>query len=121
MYVQSYYCTNAGSTPVALRRPKHHMSPKSLPVNDYEIILREGGTIIDVRESDEIATGTLPGAVHIPLGQIPSRASEIDRSRPVALLCRSGARSGQAAVYLAQSGFDEVINLDGGMLAFRGN
>ncbi|HEC11380.1 MAG TPA: rhodanese-like domain-containing protein [Acidimicrobiales bacterium] len=97
------------------------MSPKSLPVNDYEIILREGGTIIDVRESDEIATGTLPGAVHIPLGQIPSRASEIDRSRPVALLCRSGARSGQAAVYLAQSGFDEVINLDGGMLAFRGN
>jgi len=97
------------------------MSPKSLPVNDYEIILREGGTIIDVRESDEIATGTLPGAVHIPLGQIPSRTSEIDPTRPVALLCRSGARSGQAAAYLARSGFDEVINLDGGMLAYRGN
>ncbi len=96
------------------------MSPKSLPVNDFEIILREGGTIIDVRESDEVATGSLPGAVHIPLAKIPSRAAEIDRSRPVALLCRSGARSGQAAAYLARSGFEEVINLDGGMLAYRG-
>ena len=93
------------------------MSYRELPVTDYEAAVGANGQLIDVREPDEVAEGTLPGAVNIPLGDLPDRVGEIDRSRPVILLCRSGGRSGKAAQFLVDNGFTEVTNLAGGMLA----
>jgi rhodanese-related sulfurtransferase len=88
------------------------------PVADYAAVVGADGQLIDVREPDEVAAGTLPGAVNIPLGQLPGRVGELDPHRRVVLLCRSGGRSTQAAQYLTQAGFDDVVNLAGGMLAY---
>ncbi|MEL7157905.1 MAG: rhodanese-like domain-containing protein [Actinomycetota bacterium] len=88
------------------------------PVADYATVVGDDGQLIDVREPDEVAEGTLPGARNIPLGELPARVAELDPGRTVVLLCRSGGRSTQAAEFLTASGFGDVVNLDGGMLAF---
>ena len=78
----------------------------------------ERAVVLDVREDDEWAAGHVPGATHIPLGQLPARLWEIDRDRPVLAMCRSGNRSKTAAVQLAAAGF-EVANVVGGMKAWH--
>ncbi len=88
------------------------------PVTDYETVVGSEGQLIDVRQPDEVAVGTLPGAVNIPLDTLPDRLDELDRSRRVVLLCRSGGRSTSAAELLTAAGFTDVVNLAGGMLAF---
>lgn len=74
--------------------------------------------MIDVREPEEVAQGMIPGAVHIPLGQLAGRLEELDQDRETVFICRSGYRSERACEYLEQSGFDKVINLEGGMIAW---
>ncbi|MFV0525326.1 MAG: rhodanese-like domain-containing protein [Acidimicrobiales bacterium] len=90
------------------------------PVNDFATALGVDGQLIDVRQPDEVAEGTLPGAVNIPLGELPDRVGELDPGRRVVLLCRSGGRSTQAANFLTAAGFGDVVNLEGGMLAYEG-
>jgi rhodanese-related sulfurtransferase len=93
------------------------MSHRELPVADHRRAVGAHGQLIDVREPDEFAGGTLPDAVNIPLGELPQRVHELDPERPVVVLCRSGARSARAAAWLADQGFADVTNLTGGMLA----
>ena len=73
--------------------------------------------LIDVREPHEFAGGSVASAVNIPLGQLPDRIDELDRDRPVALLCRSGNRSRTAAAHLTACGFRDVVNLAGGVMS----
>jgi len=73
-------------------------------------------TIIDVREAEEVAAGMIPGAIHIPLGDLSARANEISRENPIILVCRSGHRSGLAYEYLEGQGFTGLKNMSGGML-----
>jgi adenylyltransferase/sulfurtransferase len=77
-------------------------------------------TIIDVREPFEwdIANLEAYGARLIPLQQVPSRMGEIDPDEEVVLQCRSGGRSAQALLYLRQHGYERLLNLDGGILAW---
>ena len=74
--------------------------------------------IVDVREADEVAAGMIPGARHIPLGELPQRLGELDRERPVIAVCRSGGRSAQAALVLEGAGF-AVDNMLGGMMKWQ--
>ena len=78
--------------------------------------------VIDVREPEEFdgALGHIKGAKLIPLGKLTGRVSEIDKSTPAVLVCRSGARSAQATVLLRNAGYARVANLAGGMLRWRG-
>ncbi len=87
------------------------------PVTDYASVVTPDTQFVDVREPDEVAEGTLPGTVNIPLGTLPDRVGELDPSRRTVLLCRSGGRSTQASQFLTGQGFTDVINLAGGMLA----
>ena len=88
------------------------------PVSDYRSVLDADTQLVDVREPHEVMTGSLPGAINIPVGQFPARLAELDTGRRVVLLCRSGGRSGNAARFLVANGFTDVINLAGGMLAY---
>lgn len=75
--------------------------------------------LVDVREAAEFAAGRLAGARLIPQGQLGRRARELDRNRPVVLLCRSGKRSVEASKTLAAMGFADVACLDGGLTAWE--
>jgi len=77
--------------------------------------------IVDVRQPDEYIgpLGRIHGSKLIPLGELPARAAELSRDRPVVAVCRSGARSAQASVLLRKAGFSDVASLAGGMLRWR--
>ncbi len=83
------------------------------------IDLGQNVQIIDVREPHEFAIARIPNSTLIPLGQIASRASEIDPSRETVVHCKGGLRSAQAIQALANSGFaGRLLNLKGGILAW---
>lgn len=71
--------------------------------------------IVDVREAAEVTDGMIPGAKHIALGELPGHLKDLDKSRPVIAVCRSGRRSAAAADQLAAAGF-AVYTVPGGML-----
>jgi glyoxylase-like metal-dependent hydrolase (beta-lactamase superfamily II)/rhodanese-related sulfurtransferase len=77
--------------------------------------------IVDVREHAEFIgpLGHIAAACLIPMADLPARLDDLDRARPVVAVCRSGARSAQAALLLGRAGFTEVANLAGGMLRWR--
>lgn len=77
--------------------------------------------VLDVRQHPEIAAGTVPGAVAVPLHTLPLKLNELSRDEKLVVICRSGARSAQACMFLAQQGFDNVYNLRGGMIAWAQN
>lgn len=73
--------------------------------------------ILDVREPHEWVLGTLPDAVRISMGDIPNSLEQLTDEKAVLVVCRSGARSDQVAVYLSMNGITNVANLAGGMKA----
>jgi rhodanese-related sulfurtransferase len=82
---------------------------------------RASARVIDVREPDEFhgALGHIPGAELVPLAKVATSAASWDRTAPVVLVCRSGGRSSRAARALLGVGFEHVLNLSGGMLAYN--
>ena len=74
-------------------------------------------TLLDVREGWELGVASVPDVVHIPMGEVADRLGELDRTREVVVLCRSGRRSLQVANFLQQNGF-QAVNLAGGILAW---
>ena len=75
--------------------------------------------LVDVREADEVAKGIIPGAIHIPLGEVAERVSDFDKAKPYIFICRSGGRSGRATEFFEGQGYD-VTNMTGGMLEWDG-
>jgi adenylyltransferase/sulfurtransferase len=76
--------------------------------------------LLDVREPFEWEISNLGrfGATLIPMGDVPARLDEMDRTAPVVVYCRTGARSDLIARYLIMNGFERVWNLDGGINAW---
>ncbi|MCI2266889.1 rhodanese-like domain-containing protein [Sediminivirga luteola] len=74
--------------------------------------------VLDVREDFEVAEGMIPEAVHIPMSQLGARLSELDRARPVIVVCRSGNRSARVAEALTRAGYT-ADTMAGGMLAWQ--
>ena len=70
--------------------------------------------LLDVREDAELLAYAIPGAVHIPLGQLRDRLSELDKSRRIVTFCAIGVRSYNAARILNQNGFEHVLLYPGG-------
>ena len=73
----------------------------------------EGAFLLDVREPAEVAGGTIPGAVNIPLGDLRDRLGEVPKDRPVVVFCKVGQRGYFAERILVQRGYN-VFNLSGG-------
>ena len=74
--------------------------------------------IVDVREPAEFEICRIPGAVLIPLQQLPSRLGELDPAQEIVLHCKVGGRSANATAYLQRAGFTRARNLTGGILAW---
>ena len=77
-----------------------------------------GGQLLDVREPWEFELAHLPGAILIPLAELPSRLRELNVSDPVIVYCHHGIRSWHAACFLERNGFAQVFNLNGGIDAW---
>ncbi|MCP8969116.1 rhodanese-like domain-containing protein [Ectobacillus ponti] len=77
-------------------------------------------SVLDVREEYEAAQGTLEGAVHIPLSELPVRLGELSDSRTHLVVCQNGVRSAMATELLSQYGY-EAVNLTGGLKDWTGD
>lgn len=77
--------------------------------------------VIDVRQANEFAQGTVPRAEAVPLNTLPLKLNELDPQETLVFVCRSGARSAQACMFLQQQGFQNVYNLRGGMIGWMQN
>lgn len=77
--------------------------------------------LVDVREPDELVgeLGHIDGIEPLPLAQLPGPLEAAARDRPIVFVCRSGGRSGKAALSLARLGFEQVASMRGGMLAWH--
>ena len=68
--------------------------------------------LLDVREPEEVAIVQLPGAVHIPMGEVPGRLHELDPDKEIIVYCHHGVRSLRVAQFLAQRDFDQSSESD---------
>ena len=80
----------------------------------------EDALVLDVREQSEWADGHIAKAKHIPLGQLKNRIGDLEKykGKPIVAVCRSGNRSAHACGLLKKSGFENLHNLAGGMVAW---
>jgi len=86
--------------------------------------LKESGEavrVIDIRQPAELNAGIIPGAEALPMHLIPLRMNEFKQDEKLIMVCRSGARSAQACMFLQQQGYENVYNLRGGMIAWSGS
>jgi rhodanese-related sulfurtransferase len=74
--------------------------------------------VLDVREDWEVEIAAIAGAVVIPLGELTRRLAEIPRRGPLAVICHHGGRSAQATAWLRSQGFDNAMNVAGGIDAW---
>ena len=72
--------------------------------------IKEGALLVDVRSAGEFASGSVKGAVNIPLDRVASQLAKFKGKKNIVVFCRSGNRSGQAKSILEQNGIQNVIN-----------
>jgi rhodanese-related sulfurtransferase/TusA-related sulfurtransferase len=77
-------------------------------------------TVLDVREQAEYAFGHIPGAVHIPLGELEERFEELNKEDDIHVICRTGSRSDLASQKLTEKGFKNIKNVVPGMKDWTG-
>lgn len=105
----------------AVWAPVDH-SAAGIPEVPPEWVLRATDVrLVDVRETDELVgeLGHIEGIEHVPLAIVERRSAAWDRDRPVVIVCRSGGRSGKAALQLEALGFTQVASMRGGMTAWN--
>jgi len=94
---------------------------QQMTVRELRERLAQSGTqpiLLDVREGWELNICALPGALHIPMGQIPTRTGELDPEQEMVVVCHHGVRSMRVAYFLASRGFSKLYNLQGGVNAW---
>ena len=94
--------------------------PLEIDVAEAKRILDEGSpaSLIDVREPYECAIGTIQGSTNIPMNTIPKHLENISKEGPLLIYCHHGGRSMQVTHFLRQNGFENAINVGGGIDAW---
>jgi rhodanese-related sulfurtransferase len=95
--------------------------PWASPSEATLLINREDAAIVDVRESDAYSKGHILNAKNVPLAQLTSRMTELQKhkEKPVIICCETGQRSSGAIAILKQAGFTRLYNLQGGYGAWK--
>ena len=75
-------------------------------------------TVLDVREARELDICKLEGALHVPMAEIPDRTDDLPTDQPLVVICHHGVRSQMVVDFLRDAGFDNAVNLDGGIDAW---
>jgi rhodanese-related sulfurtransferase len=80
--------------------------------------VKDGALLVDVRENDEVAqlSYDVPNLLSIPLSEFEERFNEIPKDKPVVMVCKSGGRSLRAAGFLANHGYENVVNMQHGII-----
>jgi hydroxyacylglutathione hydrolase len=94
---------------------------EQINVDELQHRLDEGkaGQLVDVRRPAEWESGHIPQARHLPLNDLPSRTSGLEKEQPVTAICAGGYRSSIATSLLEQQGFSHITNVVGGMAAWN--
>ena len=71
--------------------------------------------LLDVREKWEFDLCHIPGSIHMPIAEVILRISELEKTNPIIIICHNGRRSLNIGLELIEKGFDNVINLKGGV------
>ena len=74
--------------------------------------------VLDVREARELEICRLEGALHVPMAEVPDRTDDLPKDQPLVVICHHGARSQMVVDFLRDAGFDNAVNLDGGIDAW---
>lgn len=113
-------CGGAAETAVPAADIDVASLPATIDVQTVDSVKeRDDVVLIDVREQWEYDEGHIPGITLIPMNEVADRLSEIPTDKTVILTCRSGNRSGQVAEFLRGVGYDNVHNMEGGILAWE--
>ncbi len=91
------------------------------PQRATNLVNREEGVIIDVRDADEFRAGHIAGSINIPASQVAERLAELDKykDKPVILTCKAGPAASAAGKVLKSKGFTRLMRLQGGLQAWR--
>lgn len=106
--------------------PNKHKTMNELASNEWAELQRQTpeSIILDVRTEEEFESGYILGAKNLDIrggAAFISSIEELDKSKAYFVYCRSGARSGQACQLMEQLGFEQVYNLEGGVLGWEGD
>ena len=93
---------------------------KEMSATDLKHRLAAGADLVllDVREPEELALAALPGAMHIPMNEVPGRLHELDPEKEIVVFCHHGIRSAMVVQLLTQHDFERAVNLEGGIDAW---
>lgn len=78
----------------------------------------EEHTLLDIREEEELAISSIDGAVHIPMNTLPENLDQLTKDHPIVVMCHVGGRSSQVCAWLNSYGFENAVNLEGGISAW---
>jgi rhodanese-related sulfurtransferase len=84
-----------------------------------QLINSRNPQVVDLRNADEFAKGSLPNARNIPAGKVAERVGDLKKDKPVLLVCATGTSAGRTAALLRSQGFSDVYVLGGGLAAWR--
>lgn len=98
---------SACSAPKSAENKLNTMEEKQMSIKQE---VAKGALMVDVRTPEEFASGSVEGAINIPLNEVESRINEFKGKPAVVVFCRSGNRSGQAKEILENNGIKNVIN-----------
>src|SRR3954454_9653776 len=104
-----------------LQQVKSEISEIAAP--EAKNLVGDGTLFVDIRERDEWEEGNIPGAVHVPRGNLESRIENAapDREQRIVVYCQSGARSAFGAKTLQELGYANVTSLSGGFTDWKRN
>jgi rhodanese-related sulfurtransferase len=123
LFVAALAFTGATVGTIPLAAQTQAPAPQQVPLIEpaqVRGLMALGGklTIVDVRRPDETALGVIPGAVLMPLDNLPNTFSTLPKTGKLIVYCRSGRRSAQAVQFLLDHGYKNAVSMNGGYLAW---